>query len=106
MLYLVGVETGSSSLNRDVAKAMVKKTKRRSAVRRVGPTVMDLLQNHPWVERVEDERALGNGVIVTLKQGWSFEPMLDNRVRGEDTPSAILKSVRQDAQPFAGPYDA
>lgn len=62
------------------------------------------LRNHARVETVDDERSMGNGVIVTLKQGWSFDPALDNRVRGEDSFSQALAEVRG-AHSFAGPYD-
>ena len=61
------------------------------------------LRRHPRVEIVDDEREIGNGVIVTLRQGWSFDPWQDNRVAGEDTPRAAMELVRS-ALPFAGPY--
>lgn len=58
-------------------------------------TVMDTLRKHPRVEIVDDERSIGNGVIVTLRAGWSFDPIdPENRVRGEDTASEMLSSVR------------
>ena len=56
------------------------------------------------VEIVDDERAIGNGVIITLRQGWTFSAMEDNRVAGEDTVSEALKLLRR-AQRFEGPYD-
>lgn len=62
------------------------------------------LREHPYVELVDDERSIGNGVIVTLKQGWSFDPLCDNRVSGEDTPSAALEAVRL-AYKFSGSYE-
>ena len=62
------------------------------------------LRNHTRVELVDDEREIGNGVIVTLKRGWSFDPGQDNRVRGEDSFSRALAEVRG-AHEFAGPYD-
>jgi hypothetical protein len=52
---------------------------------------------------VDDERAIGNGVIITLRQGWSFDPMQDNRVAGEDTPREALALV-QSALEFTGPF--
>lgn len=63
------------------------------------------VKSNPKVELVDDERALGNGVIVTLKQGWTFSPGEDNRVRGADTFHEARAMLRS-AQPFAGPYDA
>jgi hypothetical protein len=62
------------------------------------------LRKHSRVEHVDDERAIGNGVIVTLRQGWTFEPGVDNRVRGEDTALGALLTVKL-SWPFAGPYD-
>ena len=64
---------------------------------------LDRLRRNPRVEIVDDERDMGNGVIVTLRKGWSFDPLQDNRVAGEDTPRAALDMVRH-ALPFAGPY--
>ncbi|MBZ9847204.1 hypothetical protein LB565_04275 [Mesorhizobium sp. CA14] len=56
------------------------------------------------VELVDDERHMGNGVIVTLRQGWTFEAGTDNRVRGEDTVTAAFRMLTY-ARPFDGPYD-
>lgn len=67
--------------------------------------VTDRLRNHPRVEIVDDERRSGDGVIVTLKQGWTFDPVCDNRVSGEDSPSAALSAVRA-AHTFAGPFES
>ncbi len=64
---------------------------------------LDRLRAHPRVELVDDERAEGNSVIVTLRQGWSYSDGEDNRVEGADSPSAALAMVRS-AKPFAGPY--
>jgi hypothetical protein len=61
------------------------------------------LRKNARVEIVDDERSIGNGVIVTLKQGWSFDPVQDNRVSGEDTPHTMLEAVKA-AYKFAGPY--
>ena len=66
-------------------------------------TTMERLLKHPRVEFVDDERDCGNGVIVTLRQGWTFDPMCDNRVVGENTVSEALARVRM-SLPFAGPY--
>lgn len=44
------------------------------------------------------------GPIVTLKKGWSFDALCDNRVAGEDTATALLKTVRR-AVKYPGPYD-
>jgi hypothetical protein len=65
---------------------------------------IDTLNKHRRIETVDDERMIGNGVIVTLKKGWSFDPLSDNRVAGEDTPTKILTRVRH-AHSFSGPFD-
>lgn len=56
------------------------------------------------VEIVDDERDIGNGLIVTLRKGWSFDALTDNRVAGADdafdAKAMVLSSV-----PFSGPYD-
>lgn len=57
---------------------------------------IDTLRSHPRVKWVDDERSIGNGVIVTLKAGWHFDPLdYENRVQGEDTPSQALAAVRK-----------
>lgn len=64
---------------------------------------LDRLRRNPRVEIVDDERDIGNGVIVTLRKGWSFDPLQDNRIAGQDTPRKALDMVRS-ALAFAGPY--
>lgn len=70
---------------------------------RVPTKAESLLRNHRRVEFVDDERSGGNGIIVTLKRGFSFDPAQDNRVAGADTFTEALELVRG-ALPFAGPY--
>jgi hypothetical protein len=65
---------------------------------------MTKLSRHSRVEIVDDERSIGNSIIITLKQGWTFEPGIDNRVGGADTMKDALALVRG-AHAFAGPYD-
>jgi len=66
-------------------------------------STLDKLRRHPRVEIVDDERSIGNGVIVTLRQGWTFDALQDNRVGGGDTIKDAYEAVRY-AKPFAGPY--
>jgi len=47
------------------------------------------------VEHWDDERAIGNGVIVTLHYGWSFEHMNHEGVRGFDTVREALSASAQ-----------
>ncbi len=67
--------------------------------------LLDQLRRCPRVELVDDERDIGNGILVTLRQGWTFTAGEDNRVFGEDTVTQAMAGVRS-AQPFAGPYAA
>lgn len=43
------------------------------------------IQARMWVQGVDDERGLGNGVIVTLKDGWVFIVDPVSRVRRFNT---------------------
>lgn len=38
-----------------------------------------------WIESWDDERAIGNSLIVTLAYGYSFDPNSHEGVRGFDT---------------------
>lgn len=64
------------------------------------------LRKHPRVETVDDERGIGNGVIVTLKAGWTFDPRQDNRVAGEDTARKALELVCHHSFKFKGELTA
>lgn len=48
------------------------------------------MRNRDKVEYFDDERDLGNGYIITLLYGWSFEGCSHEGVRGFDN----LKEVR------------
>lgn len=45
----------------------------------------DSIAARPWVKHVDDERSIGNGVIVTLQEGWEFVLDPGCGVRGFDT---------------------
>jgi hypothetical protein len=62
------------------------------------------LAKHSRVEFIDDERSIGNSIIITLKQGWSFTRGFDNRVDGADTMKDALELVKN-AVPFDGPFD-
>lgn len=68
-------------------------------------TTLDRIKADRRVEFVDDERSCGNGLLVTLKPGWTFDAMCDNRVAGEDTVSALFATVRR-AQPYSGELTA
>jgi hypothetical protein len=63
------------------------------------------IRRHPRVAIVDDERGIGNGVIVTLKKGWTFSRGEDNRVRGEDSVFTIYDAVKHEAYRHDGPFD-
>lgn len=67
------------------------------------PKTLAQLKCDKRVEIVDDERSAGNGVIMTLRRGWSFDALQDNRVAGADTIRDAL-ALLQTARPFAGPY--
>ena len=68
-----------------------------------GDRTLALIRADARVQELDDERAMGNSVIITLRQGWTFTPGEDNRVDGADTPTDALRLLRS-AKPFAGPY--
>ena len=63
------------------------------------------LYAHKRVESIDDERSLGNGVIVTLRQGFTWDLLQDNRVRGFNSLNNALKAVNLDSKVFLGPYN-
>lgn len=48
-----------------------------------------------WVEYWDDERNIDNGIIVTLRYGWSFESDCHEGVRGFDTVTEALEAVKR-----------
>jgi hypothetical protein len=59
------------------------------------------IKSHYRVEHLDLDDPCGP--IVTLKKGWTFDPLQDNRVAGEDTASALLATIRS-AIPYTGPF--
>lgn len=72
-------------------------------MRRDGGKTLAKLRADERIQWVDDERQIGNGVLVTLKQGWTWEAGDDVRTRGEDTLTEMLRAMRE-ARPHAGPY--
>ena len=35
-------------------------------------TIKKLLDSRSWIAHIDDERNLGNSIIVTLRDGWNF----------------------------------
>ena len=48
-------------------------------------TIDTLLATRRWIAHIDDERAEGNSIIVTLEKGWDFEDEKGCGVRGFDT---------------------
>ena len=48
-------------------------------------TLENLLDMRHWIAHIDDERKLGNSIIVTLAKGWHFADDLGCGVRGFDT---------------------
>lgn len=67
-------------------------------------TLLEKLRGDLRVEIIDDERSIGNGIIITLRQGWSFDQMADSRVAGEDTLKDALNLLTR-AKPYSGIMD-
>ena len=53
------------------------------------------LRNDWRVESVDDERSIGNALIVTMKPGWTTDPLDQHAgVFGADTVTEAWKSLR------------
>jgi hypothetical protein len=57
---------------------------------------MKTLKKRNWIEFVDDERGLGNGIIVTLQPGLAFEIDPSCGVMGFDTLAEALAATRVD----------
>lgn len=58
------------------------------------------LRSDPRVELVDDERTIGNGIIVTLKDGLTIDPIDPHAgVFGEDTVRACFDTLAT-ARPY------
>ena len=65
---------------------------------------IERLRRHPRVELVDDEREIGNGIIVQLRAGWTFDQLEDNRIAGADSVPEARRLVAS-AHPYSGPLD-
>jgi len=52
-------------------------------------TIQTLLDTRRWIAHIDDERAEGNSIIVTLAKGWDFEDDKGCGVRGFDTLAEV-----------------
>lgn len=56
--------------------------------------LLDQILARPFIEHVDDERNIGNGIIVTLKEGYSFVADPGCGVRGFDTMTEAFNGTR------------
>jgi hypothetical protein len=52
-------------------------------------TIKKLLDSRSWIAHIDDERNLGNSIIVTLRDGWNFIDEKNCGVKGFDTISEL-----------------
>jgi len=50
-----------------------------------------------WIAYIDDERAEGNSIIVTLAEGFYFADERDCGVRGYDTVLEVLRDTARNA---------
>ncbi len=55
-------------------------------------TGIQRLKRCPKVCYVDDERSIGNGITITLNEGWKWEMDTETSVRGFDT----IKEAREE----------
>jgi hypothetical protein len=48
-------------------------------------TLEQLLATRHWIAHIDDERNIGNSIIVTLEEGWDFADIGNCGVNGFDT---------------------
>jgi hypothetical protein len=48
-------------------------------------TLEQLLATRHWIAHIDDERNIGNSIIVTLEKGWDFADIGNCGVNGFDT---------------------
>jgi len=53
------------------------------------------MSRHSRIEEWDDEREIGNSLIVSLKPGWAFNPSEREHVRGFDTVADAMRGVRE-----------
>lgn len=55
---------------------------------------LEAIKRLPFVEAVDDERGIGNSIIVTLQQPWCFKADRGCGVRGFDNVAEVRAGVR------------
>ena len=60
-------------------------------------TLNKLLAKRPWIAHIDDERKLGNSIVVTLNKDWYFVLEFRGGVRGFDTVQEVEEGTRKSA---------
>jgi hypothetical protein len=63
-------------------------------------TLDQLPLTRSWIAYIDDERAEGNSIIVTLGEGFYFADERDCGVRGFDTVREVLRGTARNAVVF------
>ena len=59
-------------------------------------TIDTLLKTRPWIAHIDDERAEGNSIIVTLRSPWCFQDNIGCGVQGFDTLKEVKIATARD----------
>lgn len=54
-----------------------------------------ILSTREWIAFIDDERSIGNSIVVTLKNGWHFANGDKEGVRGYDTFSEVKADTKK-----------
>ena len=54
-----------------------------------------MTKRDPRIEHWDDERKIGNSLIVTLRNGWAFDPREREHVRGFDNAREANAAVKR-----------
>jgi len=54
-----------------------------------------LLDSRPWIQHIDDERNLDNGIIVTLRNGWEFNDDPTCGTRGFDNMTEVKSGTKK-----------
>jgi len=54
-----------------------------------------IITSRPWIHFIDDEREIGNGIIVTLAKEWYFTNDIGCGVQGFDTISELKKGTNK-----------
>lgn len=60
----------------------------------MGKTLQKLLDTRAWIAHIDDERHLGNSIIVTLDNDYVFMDERNCGVRGYDTIVEVVSDTR------------